>query len=276
MELPPISASMRRAPASFERTLIIAEEGAYVSIWKAAPRRSATRTSCMRRWSSSWRSMTPRSNIRPSRTGIRATRTARAASTTSSPSAAIAAVRVPRSLDAGGNRFGDHLEVPVLHPAGDESRGEFYSIAVSNGHQQIDSGTKMIHLGKNTSSRSSPRASPPAFRRHLSRTGLGAPQGDECAQLHSVRLAADRRPLRRPYGSLYRSEELDCPVRARGDHVEDLGRPAVLLPAARHSGRSGDRADRQRLRQGGHPGASDGVCGRSAEADRISLEGSVG
>jgi Fe-S cluster assembly protein SufB len=36
---------------------------------------------------------------------------------------------------------------------GNDSRGEFYSIAVSNGHQQIDSGTKMIHLGKNTSSR---------------------------------------------------------------------------------------------------------------------------
>jgi Fe-S cluster assembly protein SufB len=36
---------------------------------------------------------------------------------------------------------------------GDNSRGEFYSIAISNGHQQIDSGTKMIHLGRNTSSR---------------------------------------------------------------------------------------------------------------------------
>jgi len=36
---------------------------------------------------------------------------------------------------------------------GDGSRGEFYSIAISNGHQQVDSGTKMIHLGKNTSSR---------------------------------------------------------------------------------------------------------------------------
>ena len=36
---------------------------------------------------------------------------------------------------------------------GDNSRGEFYSIAISNGYQQIDSGTKMIHLGKNTSSR---------------------------------------------------------------------------------------------------------------------------
>jgi Fe-S cluster assembly protein SufB len=36
---------------------------------------------------------------------------------------------------------------------GDGSQGEFYSIAVSNGHQQVDSGTKMIHLGKNTASR---------------------------------------------------------------------------------------------------------------------------
>jgi len=36
---------------------------------------------------------------------------------------------------------------------GDESRGEFYSIAISNGRQQVDSGTKMIHLGHNTTSR---------------------------------------------------------------------------------------------------------------------------
>ena len=36
---------------------------------------------------------------------------------------------------------------------GDHSRGEFYSIAISNGKQQVDSGTKMLHLGKNTSSR---------------------------------------------------------------------------------------------------------------------------
>ncbi|KAF0186320.1 MAG: Fe-S cluster assembly protein SufB [Hyphomonadaceae bacterium] len=36
---------------------------------------------------------------------------------------------------------------------GDESIGEFYSIAVTNNHQQADTGTKMIHLGKNTSSR---------------------------------------------------------------------------------------------------------------------------
>src|SRR5665811_549992 len=42
---------------------------------------------------------------------------------------------------------------PSVILRGDDSIGEFYSIAVSNGHQQIDSGTKMTHLGKRTKSR---------------------------------------------------------------------------------------------------------------------------
>lgn len=36
---------------------------------------------------------------------------------------------------------------------GDNSISEFYSVAVTNHHQQADTGTKMIHLGKNTRSR---------------------------------------------------------------------------------------------------------------------------
>ncbi|MCE9520851.1 MAG: Fe-S cluster assembly protein SufB [Alphaproteobacteria bacterium] len=36
---------------------------------------------------------------------------------------------------------------------GDESVGEFFSIAIANNYQQADTGTKMIHLGKNTRSR---------------------------------------------------------------------------------------------------------------------------
>ena len=36
--------------------------------------------------------------------------------------------------------------------AGDYSVGEFYSVAVTNNHQQADTGTKMIHLGRNTRS----------------------------------------------------------------------------------------------------------------------------
>ncbi|MEM9421961.1 MAG: SufD family Fe-S cluster assembly protein, partial [Pseudomonadota bacterium] len=36
---------------------------------------------------------------------------------------------------------------------GDNSQGEFYSIAITNNHQQADTGTKMIHLGARTKSR---------------------------------------------------------------------------------------------------------------------------
>jgi Fe-S cluster assembly protein SufB len=36
---------------------------------------------------------------------------------------------------------------------GDNSYGEFYSVAVTNNHQQADTGSKMIHIGKNTRSR---------------------------------------------------------------------------------------------------------------------------
>ena len=36
---------------------------------------------------------------------------------------------------------------------GDNSVGEFYSVAITNNHQQADTGTKMIHIGKNTSSK---------------------------------------------------------------------------------------------------------------------------
>ena len=35
---------------------------------------------------------------------------------------------------------------------GDNSTGEFYSVALTNGHMQADTGTKMIHIGKNTKS----------------------------------------------------------------------------------------------------------------------------
>ena len=35
---------------------------------------------------------------------------------------------------------------------GDNSTGEFYSVALTNHHQQADTGTKMIHIGRNTSS----------------------------------------------------------------------------------------------------------------------------
>ncbi len=64
--------------------------------------------------------------------------------------------------------FGDHSKIswtqvetgsaitwkyPSCILKGDYSKGEFYSVAVTNNYQQADTGTKMIHIGKNTSSR---------------------------------------------------------------------------------------------------------------------------
>lgn len=42
---------------------------------------------------------------------------------------------------------------PSVILKGDHSIGEFYSVAVTNNYQQADTGTKMIHIGKNTKSR---------------------------------------------------------------------------------------------------------------------------
>lgn len=42
---------------------------------------------------------------------------------------------------------------PSVVLKGDNSVGEFYSVAVTNNYQQADTGTKMVHVGKNTKSR---------------------------------------------------------------------------------------------------------------------------
>ena len=42
---------------------------------------------------------------------------------------------------------------PSVVLQGEGSTGEFYSVAVTNNRQQADTGTKMIHIGKNTRSR---------------------------------------------------------------------------------------------------------------------------
>jgi len=93
---------------------------------------------------------------------------------------------------------------------GDDSVGEFYSIAVTNGRQQADTGTKMIHLGRNTRSRiiskgiSAGRSSN-AYRGLVSAHGRAAGArnytqcdslliGDQCAA-HTVPYIEARNPL---------------------------------------------------------------------------------
>jgi Fe-S cluster assembly scaffold protein SufB len=50
-------------------------------------------------------------------------------------------------MDASRNGFCRNL-YPSVILKGDNSVGEFYSIAVTNNFQQADTGTKMTHLGK--------------------------------------------------------------------------------------------------------------------------------
>jgi hypothetical protein len=147
---------------------------------------------------------------------------------------------------------------------GDNSRGEFYSIAISNGHQQVDSGTKMLHLGKNTTSRIISKG-----------IAAGASQGDRRSQLHRLRFASDRRQMRRPHRALYRGQEFVGAVRARGHHLEDFRGRAVLLRAARAEPGRSRRPCGQRFRQGRAAATADGIRGRGTEAD-LDLAGGVG
>ena len=131
---------------------------------------------------------------------------------------------------------------------GEGSQGEFYSIAIANNHQQADTGTKMHHLGKNTRSRDRVEGDQRGVRaEHLPRAGQRASEGDGQPQLHPVRQPADRRQVRGAHGALHRVQEQLEPGGARGDHLEGGRGQALLLPPARHGRGGGGGAGRQRL-----------------------------
>ncbi len=154
MELSTYFRINERNTGQFERTLIIAEEGAYVSYLEGctAPQRDENQLhaavvelvalddaeikySTVQNWypgdaegrGGIYNFVTKRGDCRGARSKISWTQVETGSAIT--------------------------WKYPSCILRGDDSRGEFYSIAVSNGHQQIDSGTKMLHLGKNTSSR---------------------------------------------------------------------------------------------------------------------------
>ena len=119
---------------------------------------------------------------------------------------------------------------------GDDSVGEFYSVAVTNNLQQADTGTKMIHIGKNTRSTIVSKGISAGHGqnsyRGLVRIGKG---GRRRPQLLAVRLAAHRRQVRGPHLPLHRRAELHRPDGARGHDLEDRRGPALLLPVPRAS-----------------------------------------
>ncbi len=79
---------------------------------------------------------------------------------------------------------------------GDNSVGEFYSVALTNNQMQADTGTKMIHLGKNTRSTIVSKGIS-ADRSHNSYRGLVkvAPRASGSTKLYAMRLDASWRPV---------------------------------------------------------------------------------
>ena len=221
----------------FERTLIIADKGSYVSYLEGCTAPQAGREPAPRRGRRARsRSTTPRSSTRRCRTGI--------------PGDAEGKGGIYNFVTKRGDCRGKNSVItwtqvetgsaitwkyPSCILRGDGSRGEFYSIAISNGRQQVDTGTKMIHLGQEhhepdhlEGHRRRPLArTPTAGLVSAHRKASGARNftncdslliGDNCGA-HTV-----------PY---IESKNASRGVRARGDDLEDLRGPDVLLPPAR-------------------------------------------
>ena len=80
---------------------------------------------------------------------------------------------------------------------GDNSVGEFYSVALTNNKQQADTGSKMIHLGKNTRSTIVSKGISAGRGQNTYRGLVKINPGAENARNYSQwRLASFRRPLR--------------------------------------------------------------------------------
>src|SRR5262249_4691373 len=90
----------------------------------------------------------------------------------------------------------------------------------------------------------------------------------ERAQLLAVRFDADRDEMRRQHVPLHPGAERKRQGRARGDYLEDRGRPALLFRAAGHRRGGGDLDDHQRLLPRRIPAPADGIRGRGDEAPR--------
>ena len=195
---------------------------------------------------------------------------ARAGSIISLPNAAIAEGRT--------RKFHGRRLKPVRRSPGNirpvfcvemEARASFYSIAVSNGAQQVDSGTKMLHLGKNTKSR--------IISKGIS---AGRSQNTYRGQVSAHRKATDARNFTQ-CDSLLIGDQCGAHTvpyieaknsTAQFEHEattsKDFRRSAFLLPAKGNSRGRGDCTDRQRFRQGSDSGTSDGICCRGPKADR--------
>ncbi len=153
---------------------------------------------------------------------------------------------------------------------GDNSIGEFYSVALTNHRQQADTGTKMIHIGKNTNSTIISKGIS-AGHSNNSYRGLVkiGPKAAGARNYLAVRFDADRREVRRQYvsrTSRCRTRRPRSSTRRRPRRSAKTSCSISQQPRHRHR-RSGVD-DHQWLLQGCIPATADGVCRRGDQAPR--------
>ena len=156
---------------------------------------------------------------------------------------------------------------PSVILQGDNSIGEFYSVALTNNAQIADTGTKMIHLGKNTKSTIISKGIS-AGKSNNSYRGLvkimpkaaGARNYTQCdSMLIGGKVGSE-------HISVHRGNEQHRPRRARGDDLKDQRGPVVLSAAARHLAGGCRVVDHQWILQGSVSRTADGIRGRGDEA----------
>ena len=150
---------------------------------------------------------------------------------------------------------------------GDESVGEFYSVALTSrayagGHRLQDDPPGQEHEVQHhiqghrfgLQQQRLPRPGPHRQERH------------RLAQLLPMRQHARGPQFQRPYLPLHRNRQRRLPGGARGVHLQDQRGSAVLLPVPGRSAGRSHQHDRERVLQGRVQPAADGVRGGSAEA----------
>ena len=144
---------------------------------------------------------------------------------------------------------------------GDNSVGEFYSVALTNNKQEADTGTKMTHIGKNTRStivsKGISAGNGQNTYRGLVKINAGAENARNYSQCDSLllgdRCGAHTFPL-------HRSQEPHRDSGTRSLDLENRRGSNLLLQSTRYCHRGRGQHDRQRFLQGSVPRTADGIC----------------
>ena len=138
----------------FERTILVADEDSYVSCIEgcSAPVRDGCQLHAAVVEVIIHKNAEVKSSTVRKKTGSLAITTPAVFSTSSTKRALCEGENSKMSWTQSETGSAITWKYPSCILRGDNSIGEFYSVALTSGHQQADTGTKMIHIGKNTKS----------------------------------------------------------------------------------------------------------------------------